>query len=719
MDFHFQNVVAAGEHPVAVDLESLFHPTLPAAPFSRPGERLAARALGDSVLRVGMLPFRVSETEGGRQDWSGVASVAGQTSPDPMLEWERAGTDEMHAVKRLLPMKGARNRPTIDGREAEAADHREAIVAGFERTHRLLTEHKGALLAPDGPLERCADATSRVVLRTTRGYALMLDESWHPDFMRDALDRDRFLDRLWVGSDDMPAWRRAAAHDHRDLWREDIPWYGARPESRDLWTSTGERLPQFFPESGLEWSRRRLHEMDDDDRLRQSWLARSALDTLLLHSERAEPAGYALDEADASRGDGMRSRLIEQAVKLGEWFERTAFRDGSDLIWIALDMRDGFWSLYPCSEDLYSGVPGIALFLAHLGWVSDQERFVSLARRGMTTLLEKLEAAPGQVPFIGLYQGWGSAIAALAHVGAVTGDEATLVAAERLVPRVGERIEHDRVLDVVGGAAGAIAALLALHRVSASSAALEAAMRGGEHLLASARRSAHGVFWLTELGGDEPLSGFAHGASGIAAALSRLAIATGDRRFLEAALVGLAFEREAMRATAGSDRVGIRDATHTRFEPGTWCYGAPGTGFARLTALDAIEALDPRNEHRAALRADVDEAIAITLEHGFGRSHCLCHGDLGNLDFLIEAERRLPDRALRIPIDQITSSVLADCSRHGWRCGTAAGLVSPALMNGLAGIGYGLLRVADPERIPSVLAMEPPRTARPAVVVNA
>jgi hypothetical protein len=32
-----------------------------------------------------------------------------------------------------------------------------------------------------------------------------------------------------------------------------------------------------------------------------------------------------------------------------------------------------------------------------------------------------------------------------------------------------------------------------------------------------------------------------------------------------------------------------------------------------------------------------------------------------------------------------------------------------AVMLGLAGIGYGLLRLAEPDRVPSVLLLEPPR----------
>ena len=136
-----------------------------------------------------------------------------------------------------------------------------------------------------------------------------------------------------------------------------------------------------------------------------------------------------------------------------------------------------------------------------------------------------------------------------------------------------------------------------------------------------------------------------------------------------------------------------------------WCYGAPGVGVARLLALPHVR----EGEGRRALRQEVEEALGRTLERGFGENHCLCHGDLGNLDFLLLARQALEDPALDAPIARQTQATLASIARDGWRCGTRAGVESPALMNGFAGIGYGLLRLADPARVPSVLALEPPR----------
>ena len=36
-----------------------------------------------------------------------------------------------------------------------------------------------------------------MLVRDTQAYSNMLRESFHPDLLRDALDRDRFFDHLW------------------------------------------------------------------------------------------------------------------------------------------------------------------------------------------------------------------------------------------------------------------------------------------------------------------------------------------------------------------------------------------------------------------------------------------------------------------------------------------------------------------------------------------
>src|SRR5262249_46198586 len=97
-----------------------------------------------------------------------------------------------------------------------------------------------------------------------------------------------------------------------------------------------------------------------------------------------------------------------------------------------------------------------------------------------------------------------------------------------------------------------------------------------------------------------------------------------------------------------------------------------------------------------------------TLAGGFGRNHSLCHGDLGNLELLVECERAIPDPALSARVDALSAGILATIEADGCLCGNATRLTSPGLMTGLAGSGHRPRRLARPESRPSVLTLAPP-----------
>jgi len=711
VDFHFENLIAAGGQPVPIDLETLLHPRLPLRSSERPDEELVAKALGDSVLRIGLLPYRVGDNEQfSGSDLSGVARVAGQLAPDEGLHWEKAGSDAMHAVRRRLPMSGGSNRPRLGGEEVDVTEHIGEVDRGFRDLYRLIVRHRRDLLAADGPLSRFAADTGRAVLRSTRGYALLLENGFHPDFLRDALDRDRFFDRLWAGLDEVPALEAIVGDEHRDLWRGDVPYFSCRPDSRDVWSSTGRRIADFFEEPALESARRRIERMSEEDLCRQSWLARTSLGTLVLNRPEAEWAGYTLEDPGTPAGrEELHKDLLREAARLGEWFEKMSFQEGGHLTWVGVDLRNKVWSLFPISEDLYAGTPGIALFLAYLSTLTGDERFARLAHRGIETLLKRLEFVGNEVSPIGLYQGWGGIVYALAHLGSLWKEEKLFDQARRLEPFILERLPGDADLDVVSGAAGAVEGLLALHRASPAPSTLQAAVRCGERLLERAHPTGRGVSWLIRIGGEELQTGFAHGASGIALALLDLSSRAGDARFRRPAEGAFEFEREHFwpelsqaaddtpRARRPRDVAAPADETLAL----TWCYGAPGVGLARLAA------------HRLLADGRLEEewrrSLDLTLREGFGKNHSLCHGDLGNLDLLQEAFRASGEARLGSEVDRLSRSILASMRRDGWRCGTVGGIEAPGLMNGLAGIGYGLLRLAAPDRVPSVLLMEGPR----------
>ena len=700
-DFHFENLIAAGEHPVPIDLECLFHPRVRLPASEQPDLRIIRPIVARSVLRVGLLPFRIGEGEDREGvDISGLAVVEGEMSPNPVLQWDRPATDEMVVVRRRVPLSGASNRPRLGDRQVDTVEHIGSVVEGFTEMYRALARHREALAAF---LDRFAGDPVRAVLRATRGYHRIWSESFHPDMLRDALDRDFLLDRLWVGVEDHPHLLRVLPHERRDLLDGDIPAFGSRPDSADLWASSGERLPGFFVEPALAAVRRKLERLGGEDLKLQTWLVRSSISTLVFkrevipwpHYERAEPPGeITLDD--------LRERLLAQARAAGDRLEELAFRSGEGASWIGFDFHQNRWSLIPLPEDLYAGTSGILLFLAELGQISGEERFTDLARDTLRALLGRLPHTASTIGLLGAFQGWGGILYALTRVGALWGDRDLLDRAESLLDRLPPLIEADRTLDIIAGAAGCIATLLAVRQATGSPRALELARLCGEHLLTRAEPVGAGIGWRTQVESDQPPIGFSHGAAGIGWALWKLAEETGDERLSDAARGALRYEAvryaDASRQPPGAGDPEVR-RSRSEAEQATamaWCYGPPGVALARLPAAGS----DPR------LREEIESAVRLILERGFGFNHSLCHGALGNLDILFQIDQALALPGLRREIARQTWNVLDSMDRDGFLCGTPVGIESPGLMNGIAGIGYGLLRLAEPGQVPSVLGLE-------------
>jgi lantibiotic modifying enzyme len=114
------------------------------------------------------------------------------------------------------------------------------------------------------------------------------------------------------------------------------------------------------------------------------------------------------------------------------------------------------------------------------------------------------------------------------------------------------------------------------------------------------------------------------------------------------------------------------------------------------------------------VRAEIAAAIETTVKQGFGDNHSLCHGDAGNLELLLQASRVWGKNKYEDHIQRLAAAMLESIEKHGWQCGTPFAIETPGLMTGLAGIGLQLLRLADPELVPSVLVLEPPRPKRSA-----
>nr|WP_298728639.1 type 2 lanthipeptide synthetase LanM family protein [uncultured Steroidobacter sp.] len=697
-DFHYENLICAGEHPILIDLEALFQPRLQDERRNDASD-VAGREMNYSVLRVGLLPQRLF-TDGKREglDVSGIGALAGQVTPFELPLWAAAGTDEMHLVRKQGTFHGSPNRPRIDGREVDPCEYMEDIVAGFEHVYRVLMEHRPELLDAKGPIAQFADDEVRVLLRATRTYARVIQESFHPDVLRDALDRDQLFDALWSRVEHLPGFEHVLAAERRELWNGDIPVFTARPGGRTLFTGDGRAIEGFFSGSSLELTCRQLQRLSEGDLSRQSWYIRAAMSTIAAGDiESNSVAAVARRRANPATP----AEPLPLAIAIGERLHELAIRGERDASWIGLALVNSrSFDLAPLALDLYDGLPGVALFLAYLGKVTESSRHTELARAAVQAIRSQLPKARTFEKSVGAFSGWGGIIHLCTHLGQLWNEDELLAEAHAIVDALPPLIAADRNLDIIGGVAGCALTLLNVHRITGSEPALQGARLCGERLVETAERQDIGVGWMTNVPAPAPLAGFSHGVSGIAWALLELAAVTGDRAYRELAHEALAYERTLFSAEHNNWR-DIRSWSRTdsmteKFQY-AWCHGAPGIGLSRMLMLRHLQ--DP------VIRSEARRALTSTLSHGIGGTHCLCHGALGNIDTVLLADQVFGKSGLG---DEPVSRVLNDVATSGPRCANPAGIESPGLMTGLAGIGYGLLRLAAPAIVPSVLTLAPP-----------
>lgn len=304
---------------------------------------------------------------------------------------------------------------------------------------------------------------------------------------------------------------------------------------------------------------------------------------------------------------------------------------------------------------------------------------------------------------IGGLTGFASLVYAFTRLGDLLQEEslyADALAASSLITPA--RIETDRAYDVMLGSAGAILGLLALDERRPGKNAmgitpLELAEGCATHLAERQEsRERSGGVWLAADG--RPLvAGFCHGTAGIASALARLAERQGESRWRDLAERSLDDERS---PSAPPEETWRNAASGEPHRVNSWCKGAPGIGLGRLSLRTAL------GDRR--LDEEIAAAFRTTASPSLSPQDNLCCGNAGRVDALVQAYRELGDPAHLAAAGRLAHGVVQRAEREGSFALLLAGetLLDVRLFPGLAGIGYSLLRLCAPHRLPCLLIME-------------
>ncbi len=719
VDCHAGNVIGSGEQPVLIDVETLLCPVPRESTRVSDAVRVARERLAHSVLATYLLPCWSRNIEQPDEVFDG-SGFGAERDPDHLLtrrRWSWVNTDAMALGRTKLDASASVRAERADGGALGVSDFETELVNGFVAMYHFLLSTRAALLAEASPFQRLQKAEVRFVFRRTSVYGVLLERLRRPELLRDGVERSLQIEQLASAAlsntrhDARPGWVAIWRSERDAVERGDVPYFSALAGDDALRLEGGIQIDGWFAEPSHRAVLRRFSTWSENDLAFQVDLMRSAVRARAPRESRSERV-TALRNAKAppvkERTVTGSALWLEEALAIADGLAESAIRgaDGSaawlEPAWsreqtLAANGRE----LDVVRESLYDGAVGIGLFLAAAAQSSGRSDLGELALGAVRPVLLELELRGEELVSelgIGGLSGLGSIAYGLVSMARLLAEPSLLNGAERAAALItSARIDADAALDVSAGSAGALLGLLALHSRTQNPSTLGSAQRCAERLLSRVESTPSGERSIRSLDGNF-LAGFAHGAAGFAYALVRLHQVAPDPRLIEAASALWDFERSVYSSELG-DWPDLRLQTSTR-RAGGFCHGAPGIALGRLGSEPEFS--DARH------RTEIERALAATIEHAERTPDHLCCGGFGRVETLAVAARVLGRPELRDRAERLSRVLLV----RAWDAGgytlaqpPSGQLACRGLFQGLAGIGFTLLRLAKPDALPEPLLL--------------
>ena len=688
-DGHLENVIAAGAHPIVVDLETAVQPDF--GPEKTPMEAIGREVVEESVLGTSLIPRFLPKADiEKRGGWNEpAAEVDGIEAP----VFTDVNTDVMDLeFSSSRTIEGA-SLPRVDGKPVRPEGYHEDIAEGFEDAYRFLLDERAALLADGGPLDAFGDAEVRVLFRATVTYGKTLVPLETPSYLRTGLQFGCKVERLArpfaEGIVDREMWPVYEA-ERRALWRLDVPRFQVAATGTDLVHADGT-VEDVFDASPLAVVRRKVADLDEADLREQLDYIRLAYapEQFRDPDPPATVDGRPVSETTVVE-DSEPERPVEVAREVFRRIREHADRtpDG-DPVWHLREYRISGVYLPRWPDNVYSGRLGLALFAAALASVDGDGRYHEFVDSVLDPTFAEFDSPE---PFDGIKPGAslgiGSVVYGFTKLATLLEEDRYVDAARRALGVYSpERIRTDEIIEPHRGAAGFVLGALALYDEARDETALDRAIVAGEHVLENRIDADGSRVWGTVE--DGTVRGVPSGVAGIEYALVRLADASGESRFRNAAVESIDHRLDHLGPIV-SDYPDVRGRPTDDFMTG-WLAGEPGPGFAGLALYEQT------GERR--FQRGVERSLGAIDAERLGCHDHLYAGNAGRVAFLSRASHTLGE-----PRHRERARGLADRMA---RRGDAAGRFTvpwqtdrwynPTFFTGEAGVAYALLRLQHPE----------------------
>lgn len=689
-DMHNENVIACGNNPILIDLETLIHPDINGNQLSESAVDRAYKELSDSVSSTHLLPSRVVNQKNDKViEIGGMGGIEEQEAPFKSKEIIGYGTDEVKIVRQYGVIHPKNNNPIYDGITINSKKYVQDIISGFKTTYKWTLENKKIYL--DKIQSTFNDFKIRILYRGTNVYAQLLFSSYHPDLLTNYNDRYIYLHRFAVNFKDDVKIDKIIKAEISNMMQGDIPYFSTNVNGTEVYNVDSENIESNF-DSSLEKIKQKVKDMSEKKLYRQivaintSYMAE---DDRHIHT----PIKFNYE----GKKKYNEHFFIEQATKIADYMlERSIIGEKKGVksrVWLESILSPYGFSTYTCmSGNLYDGLSGVILLYHYLWKITNDNKYKKVVDEILVSISPK-DIEKNQTIKIGAFNGLLGLAYALFYVDESNVYEQNIINILDILNNNMEKVKNEDK-DIINGI-GNLGILISIYEKTKNELIKNKALEICINIFNILKETKitienkEGICWT-----KQGYVGYSHGNAGIISQLYRLYNIKENKEILDLIKEALLYEKSMY---SDENKNWYRSIDDQRFTNG-WCHCAPGILLSKIQ-------LKKNGYIDETIDKDIMVAINTTIENGLNRDITLSHGDMGNMVILKDSAIVLKDKKL---YNQAIATIedISDYLLNIMQTETFKENEFNSFMVGLSGIAYEMLRIGRENEMPNILGLE-------------
>ncbi|WP_105996298.1 type 2 lanthipeptide synthetase LanM [Staphylococcus agnetis] len=636
-DLHVENVIAHGEYPVIIDIETIFQ-----VPVSMEDETLYTKLLKEleleSVSSSLLLPTNLSFGLDDKLDLSALSGKLVELK-QKILAPKYIDSSDFRYEKTESYFPGGDNIPKLNKvEEVDYKNHILDIVSGYDDFIKFTVENKESFIKK---LNDFRNQKVRVLLKGTEKYASMIRYSNHPNYNREMKYRERLLMNLWA----YPYKNKEVVKSEiEDLIFNDIPIFYSYPNSRDIVDSKGNTYVNYLSETGIQKSIDRIKNIDSTLGKLQRTILISSLgisDEVLNHPATKKNLIFNNQNYDfLKESNNVAQRLIENMIDHDD-----------NITMLNIDCTEQKkWKIVPLDESLYGGLSGLAVFFLKLYIETNNVQYLTIYRNLIKTAIIQCKSSV----FLSAFTGWLSPIYPLMiekkYLNSMEDEEFFNITLEKLANMTQEQISAMERMDYISGKSSIIFLLIQAREISHNHNIKKAIDNFSDNFVNDVNKS------------DFDKVGIAHGISGIMLVAAQLNKFSSE--FIKKQL---------------SKEYSLINFDEKSYK---WCWGIPGMIQARLKILE----VRPESIDLLELESLITEFRIISDK--MINDDSLCHGNgslITTMKMLLDYTN---DKYWKNLIERYSSNIFMYSLVEDYAVPRLGNIELKGLIDGLCGIGW-------------------------------